>query len=193
MKRTETLKEFTGLLLAYVGTGYNHYKITHIPSKKSHKTAQILKKVSEHYQTDLTQGKRQYRRKKGIANYALVSYKDIIIVLHTEGKNINQPREFKRITQKGMTLELSKFLTLILFKDERDKWTYRLGKDTYLFFKGELEVAFNNSNGKKFHSLKAMFNNLPIYKGIGTQKRELNKYIRELQKVSRSKKSWGLF
>ena len=187
MKRAETLKEFTGLLLAYVGTGYNYYKISHIPSQKAHKTAQILKKVSEYYQTDLSQGKRQYRRKQGIANYALVSFKDIIVVLHTEGGNIDRQKEFKRITQKGITLEFSKFLTLILFKDERNKWTYRLGKDTFQFFKGELEVAFKNSNGKKFHTLKSMFNHLPYYIGIGKQKRELNKHIKELQKVSRSK------
>ncbi|GIT98521.1 hypothetical protein [Sulfurovum sp. TSL1] len=193
MKRAETLKEFTGLLLAYVGTGYNYYKITHIPSKKSHKTAQILKKVSEHYQTNLSQGKRQYRRKKNISNYALVNYKDIIVVLHTEGKNIDRPMEFKKIGKRGIALDISRFLTLILFKDEREKWTFRLGKDTFLFFKGELEVAFKNSNGKKFHTLKSMFNNLPHYMGIGKQKRELNKYIRELQKVSRSKKLWGLF
>ena len=122
-----------------------------------------------------------------------ISYKDMIIVLHTTGENIDKQGEFKTLTSKGIELVFSKFLTLILFKDERDKWTYRLGKSSYLFFMGELEVAFNSGNGKKFHTLKAMFNHLPYYMGIGKQKREINKRIKELQKVSRSKKLWGLF
>ena len=193
MKRAETLKEFTHLLLSYVGTGYGYYKISHIPDKKSHRTVQILKKVSEYYQTQLSQGKRQYRRKRGIANYALVSYKNIIVVLHTEGKSIDEERDFKRIGKKGISLEISKFLTLILFKDERDKWTYRLGKETFLFFKGELEVAYEHSNGRKFHTLKAMFNHLPPYMGIWRQKIALNQHIKKLQKAKRSNKYWGLF
>ncbi len=193
MKQAENLKEFTYILMGYVGTGYSYYKITHISNKKRHKTPQIHKKVSEYYKTNLSQGQRQYKRKKGKANYMAISYKDMIIVLHTTGENIDKQGEFKILTSKGIELEFSKFLTLILFKDERDKWTYRLGKSSYQFFVGELEVAFNSGNGKKFHSLKAMFNHLPHYMGIGKQKREINKRIRELQKVSRSKKLWGLF
>lgn len=193
MKRAETLKEFTHLLIAYVGTGYSYYKITHIPNKKAYKTSKILQKVSDYYQTDLSQGKRQYKRKKGLANYTAINYRDMVIVLHTSGENNDNPNEFKQLTKKGIELELSKFLTLILFKDERDKWTFRLGKGSFQFFVGEIEIAFNNSNGKKFHTLKKMFNNLPIYMGIGKQKREINKRIRELQKNSISKKLWGLF
>ncbi len=192
MKRAETLKEFTHLLIAYVGTGYCYYKITYIPNKKAHKTPQILQKVSEHYQTNLSQGKRQYKRKQGKANYAAVNYRDMIIVLHTSGEHIDNPNEFKELTKKGIELKLSKFLTLILFKDERDKWTYRLGKDTFQFFIGEIEIAFKNYDGKKFNTLKSMFSNLPYYMGIGKQKREINKTIRELQKTNKSKKLWGL-
>jgi hypothetical protein len=193
MKRAETLKEFTHLLIAYVGSGYCYYKITHIPNKKAYKSPQILLKVSEHYQTNLSQGKRQYKRKQGKANYAAVNYRDMIIVLHTSGEHIDNPNEFKELTKKGIELKLSKLLTLILFKDERNKWTYRLGKNTYLFFTGELESAFKNSNSKKFYTLKSMFNHLPHYIGIGKQKKELNIYIKKIQKDHKSKKEWGLF
>lgn len=193
MKRAESLKEFTHLLIAYVGTGYSYYKITHIPNKKTHKTSKILQKVSEYYQTSLSQGKRQYKRKRGLANYAAINYRDMVVILHTNGEDKDKPNEFKQLTQKGIELEFSKFLTLILFKDERDKWTYRLGKDSFQFFIGEVEIAFSNSNGKKFHTLKTMFNHLPPYMGIGKQKRELNKHIKKFQKSSESKKIWGLF
>ena len=174
MKRAETLKQFTHLLIAYVGTGYCYYKITHIPNKKAHKTPQILQKVSEHYQTNLSQGKRQYKRKKGLANYAAVNYRDMIIVLHTRGEHIDNPNEFKQLTKKGIELKLSKFLTLILFKDERDKWTYRLGKDTFQFFMGEIEIALKSRNRKRLQKLRDMLNHLPPYMGIGKQKKELN-------------------
>ena len=193
MKRAETLKQFTHLLIAYVGTGYCYYKITYIPNSKAHKTPQILQKVSEHYQTNLSQGKRQYKRKQGKANYAAVNYRDMIIVLHTSGENIDSPNEFKELTKKGIELELSKFLTLILFKDEREKWTYRLGKSSFQFFIGEIEIAFNNADGRKFNTLKSMFNHLPPYMGIGNQKREINKKIRGFQKVYSERRNGGLF
>ncbi len=181
MKRAETLKEFTHLLISYVGTGYYYYKITYIPNKKAHKTPQILQKVSEHYQTNLSPGKRQYKRKKGLANYAAVNYRDMLVVLHTNGEHQDKPNEFKQLTRKGIELKLSKFLTLILFKDERDKWTFRLGKDTFQFFVGEIEIVLKNSNRKRFHILRSMFNNLPFYMGIGKQKREINKMIKAKQ------------
>ena len=193
MKRAESLKEFTHLLIAYVGTGYCYYKITHIPNKKAHKSPQIIQKVSEFYQTDLSQGKRQYKRKKGLANYAAVNYKDMIVILHTKGEHQDKDYEFKQLTKKGIELKFSKFLTLILFKDERDKWTYRLGKDTFQFFMGEIEIALNNSNKKRLNTLKSMFNHLPYYLGIGKQKRDLNKKIKEVQKANQFQTSWGLF
>ncbi len=190
MKRAETLKQFTYLLIAYVGTGYCYYKITYIPNKKAHKSPQILQKVSQHYQTNLSQGQRQYKRKRGLANYAAVNYRDMIIVLHTNGEDIDNPNEFKQLTKKGIELVFSKYLTLVLAKDERDKWTYRLGKETFQFFIGEIKIALNNSNGKRFHTLKSMFNNLPPYMGIGKQKREINKKIKGFQTF---KIKWKLF
>jgi len=184
MKRAESLKEFTHLLISYVGTGYCYYKITHIPNKKAHKSPQILQKVSELYQTNISQGKRQYKRKKGLANYATINYKNMIVILHTKGEHQDKDNEFKQLTKKGIELKLSKFLTLILFKDERDKWTYRLGKDTFRFFVGEIEIALNDSNRKRFNTLKSMFNHLPPYMGIGKQKRDINKKIRELKRLN---------
>jgi len=193
MKRAESLKEFTHLLIAHVGTGYCYYKITHIPNKKAHKSPQILQKVSALYQTDLSQGKRQYKRKKGLANYATVNYKNMIVILHTKGEHQDKDNEFKQLTKKGIELKFSKFLTLILFKDEREKWTYRLGKDTFQFFMGEIEMTFSNFDGKKFYILRTMFNHLPPYIGIGKQKKVINKKIKECQKSNNTRSKWGLF
>ena len=180
-------------MLRYVGNGYAYYKITHIPIKKAHKTTQILAKVSKTYETNLTQGKRQYRRKQKIANYQMISFRGMIIIFRTSGKNEDGSNEFKKINSKGLELIVSEHLKLILFKDEREKWTYRLSKENYAFFSQELKKAYEKRNGIKYHSLKRMFNHLPIYMGIGKQKKELNKLIKELQNTYKTQRDWGLF
>ncbi len=191
MTKAKTLKELCQIVLRYVGNGYVYYKITHIPSKKAHRIAQILDKVSKTYKTNLTQGKRQYRRKKNIANYQAIFFRGMIFIFRTSGTNEDNLNEFKKITRKGLELVVSKHLKLILFKDERDKWTYRLSKENYAFFSEEIRKSFEKGNGTKYHSLKKMFNNLPNYMGIGKQKKELNKLIKNHQ--SQYHKSWGLF
>ena len=193
MTRTTTLKDLCRGVLRYVGNGYVYYKITHIPIQKAHKTAQILKKVSDTYETNLTQGKRQYRRKQKIANYQAISFRGMIIIFRTSGEHKDNPHEFKKINSKGLELTISEHLKLILFKDERGKWTYRLGKENYAFFSQEIKKSFEKRNGIKYHSLKKMFNNLPIYIGIGKQKKELNKLIKELQHTYKNKRNWDLF
>ncbi len=191
MNKAENLKELCQGCLRYLGNGYLYYKISHIPNKKAAKTSQILLKVSKHYQTDLSSGKRQYRRKKNIANYQLISFGTTIIIFRTSGKNEDDPGEFKEFGKKGIELKVSNSLKLILFKDEREKLTFRLSKENYLFFSGELQKAHEKRNGKKFHTLKSMFNHLPFYVGIGKQKRSLNILIKKLQKDNRFK-GWGL-
>jgi len=193
MTRTTTLKDLCRGVLRYVGNGYIYYKITHIPPQKAHKTAQILKKVSDTYETNLTQGKRQYRRKQKIANYQAISFRGMIIIFRTSGEHKDNSHEFKKINSKGLELVVSEHLKLILFKDEREKWTYRLSKENYAFFSQEIKKAFEKRSGIKYHSLKKMFNNLPNYMGIGKQKKELNKLIKELQKNSNSQHIWKLF
>ena len=87
MYRVQSLKELCQSVLRYVGNGYVYYKTALVPLEKAHKTQQILKKVSEAYETDLSQGKRQYNRKRGIANYQVVSFRGIIIILRTYSFN----------------------------------------------------------------------------------------------------------
>lgn len=191
MQKAETLKELCQGCLRYVGNGYIYYKISHIPNKKALKTAQILLRVSQHYKTDLSSGKRQYRRKQNLANYQLIHFRSMIIIFRTSGNNADDPGEFKEFGKKGIELKISKDLKLILFRDERQKLTFRLSKENYSFFSGELQKAHEKRNGQKFHILKMMFNNLPFYVGIGKQKRSLNELIKKLQKDNRFK-GWGL-
>lgn len=188
MKRYETLTELCQTLPKYLGNGYDFYRITRIPQKKAKKTAQIIKKLSNTYKTDLTQGKRQYRRKKGLANYALISYRDIIIVLKTAGKD-EVENDFNRF-KTSLKLEISKYLTLILYRDEREVLTYRIERLTFNRMRAEFERCFKSKNGKKFHTLVKMFDNLPKYLGIGHQKKQLISDFKKWQKEHKT--NWQL-
>ena len=182
MVQAQTLKELCQSILRYVGNGYIYYKISHIPIKKAHKTVQIRKRVSDIYQTNLSQGKRQYRRKQKIANYQAISFRGMIIIFRTAGTHKDNPNEFKKINSKGLELIVSEHLKLILFKDERKKWTYRLSKENYTFFSGEVKKSCEKRNGNRFYKIRKMFNNLPRYKGIERQKKELNILLKILYK-----------
>jgi len=191
MKRYETLTELCKALPKYLGNGYEQIRITRIPSKKVSKTDNILKRLSNTYKTDLTQGKRQYRRKKGLANYALLSYRDIVIILKTSGTDETEDEinDFNRFN-RSLKLEISKYLTLILYRDEREILTYRIERETFNRMRAEFERSFKSKNGKKFHNLVKMFDNLPYYKGIGHQKKQLISDFKEWQKEHRTR--WTL-
>lgn len=180
MKVAKNLKEFSNYVMRYVGSGYKYYKIVSIPTEKVAKKPEIVLKIQNYYKTNLRHGQRQYKRKLGQANYGSVMFLNLIIILHTEGENIDQVGEFKEITQKGLNIKLSEHLELILFKDNRDIWTYRLSNEIYKSFVGRVEIAIKNRKGQEYHKIRGLWSGLPYYKGIGQQKRLLNIEIKAL-------------
>jgi hypothetical protein len=181
MKIAKNLKEFTKEIIKYLGSGYKYAKVVKIPHKKRRRSNEIAKKVSNYYQTDLSRGKRQYKRKKGLANYGAVMFQNgIIVVLRTNGENTDQPNEFKEVSK--LEVELSEWLGLIFFRNEFNRWTVRVSRDTYRKIKADLEIAIKNGNGRNYNLLKAMWRGLPWWKGIGRQSSELHRYTKELLK-----------
>jgi hypothetical protein len=161
MKRAENLKQFCNYVIRYVGAGYKYYKIASIPSKKAHRKHEI-------------------------------SLNNFVVVLHTEGENIDQVGEFREIDpNKGLTLAISEHTEFILFKDNRNTWTYRLSNEFYKSFRGRVETAIKNRKGREYHNIRGLWRGLPIYKGIGQQKRLLNQEIKALFK--KHKVRWELF
>ncbi|MEA3522413.1 MAG: hypothetical protein U9R50_05515 [Campylobacterota bacterium] len=190
MKIYETLTELCQALPKYIGNGYKYYRITRIPPEKVSKTAQILKRLSNTYQTELTQGKRQYRRKKGLSNYSLFCYRDLVIILKTPGTEETENETDFKTFNGSLSLVISKYLTLILYRDERGVLTYRIERETFNRMRSMFEQSFKSKNGKKFHTLVKMFDNLPYYKGIGHQKKQLIRDFKEWQKEHKTK--WKL-
>jgi hypothetical protein len=181
MKTAKNLKEFTQEVIKYLGSGYKYAKVVQIPHKKRRRSHEIAKKVSEYYKTDLSRGKRQHRRRKNLANYGAVMFQDrIIVILRTSGEHNDNQREFKEVSK--LEVELSEWLGLIFFKNEFDRWTVRVSRDTYRRIKADIQLAIKNNNGRNYHKLISMWRGLPWWKGIGRQSSELHRYTKELLK-----------
>jgi hypothetical protein len=182
MRHAETLKEFLKHTIIFVGSGYTNFKIVRIPEEKTFKLPEITKKISNDYQTVLTRSMRSKKRLKNLANYSAIRYKNFILILRTSGEHQDRENEFNPIGKK-LELELTQHIGVILFKDERDVWTIRLNKNTFAFFRNEFFISFKNRDGKKFHTLKKMLDNLPHYVGIGKQKKDMYGFFREWKKT----------
>lgn len=185
MKTTTTLKEFTKEAIKYLGSGYKYAKIVQIPNKKRHRRHEIQKKVSDYYKTDLSRGKRQYRRRKNLANYGGVMFQDrVIILFRTEGEHNNGEKEFLEVSK--LEVKLSEWIGVVFFKNEFNRWTVRLDRDTFRKFKSDFQLAIKNGNGRNYHKLLSMWSSLPYWKGIGRQSADLHKFIKErLKKYNR--------
>jgi len=186
MKQVTTLEDFVKNVIKYLGSGYKYYKVVKIPRKKRTKTAQICEKIEKYYSTSISRGKRQYRRKKGLANYGAVNFRDTIVILRTSGEHTDKEKEFK--TFKNLTVEISEHLGLIFFKNEFDRFTVRLDRLTFRRFREDFYIAIKNNQKRNYDKLKSMWLNLPRFKGIGTQGKELNKQIKKQLKTF--KRNW---
>ncbi len=187
MKRVTTLEDFVKNIIKYLGSGYKYYKVVRIPAHKQHKIAEICTKIQNKYNTSLSRGKKQYRRKKDLCNYGAVNYRDIIILLRTEGNNNDKENEFKQF-KKNITVEISEHLTIVFFRNEHKRITVKLDKQTYRRFREDFYIAIKNNNGRNYNKLKAMWRNLPRFKGIGVQGSNLHKYISE--KLKTFERNW---
>ena len=186
MKRVTTLEDFVKNVIKYLGSGYKYYKVVRIPPKKQHKIAEISTKIQNQYQTNLSRGKRQYKRKLNKANYGAINYRDIIIILRTSGEHNDKENEFKQF-KKNITVEISEHLTIVFFKNEHKRITVKLDKITYRRFREDFYIAIKNNNGRNYNKLKQMWRNLPRFKGIGVQGSNLHKYIAtKLQEFERN-------
>jgi hypothetical protein len=190
MTKVKNLEEFCRIVLSCVGTGYSAYKINRIPSKKAQnslKLSKILDKVEKLYNTNLNKDGRYRNKKQGNANYRGFYFLENIYIFRTAGKQIaNQENGFIQHNDK-INFKLTENLELDLFRDERKRLTFKLGKTTYLAKKEKIKMAINNQDGRIFHNEIKLLGGFPRYRGIQLQKKELVKFINKLQKSRRVK------
>lgn len=183
MKKVENIKDFCRNILSYVGAGYSDYKINVIPEKKAAdalKVSRIQKKIIEKYDTDLTKDQRYYKKSKGYANYGSIYFKNKIYLFRTSGERV-ETENFQEVPDQ-LTLEISEYLTLILFRDERGKFTFKMSKGTFRKIKEKIRIALIKKDGRSFHFEINKLRGLPTYRGIELQKNQLKKWIKKEQK-----------
>jgi len=191
MKKAENLNQFSNFVIRLIGAGYINIKISKIPPNKLTKIAKISQKIENQYQTSLSRGKRQYKRIRGLRNYNAILYKDLILILATNGSG-ELDNSFKKFKGK-LKIEISPYLAIVIHKDEREKLTIRLDRDTFRYFREEFKKAIEEQNGQKYYNLRAKYLNLSKalkWKGIGKQSKELNKLINSLKKRSKKTSKW---
>jgi len=177
------ITSFCKTLIRYVGNGYDQMQVSYIPNKKRHKTKQIRAKLSNKYQTNLSSGKRQYRRKKGLCNYIGIQFKDIFfIILKTKGSEPNFNEKWQSVYR--YSFQLGKFLKVELIKDERGKNTFKLEKETIKDIRSNIQVTIQKHNKSKFYNeITKLYNLHKIlrYRGFYIQLSTILKDIKQLQ------------
>lgn len=179
----DDLDAFFRSLMRYIGNGYTDAQISVIPHKKVHKIKHIDVKLRERYKSDLTSGKRQYRRKKGLANYAVLRFRDkLYIVLKSPGKDELDER-WKSIYKTP--LQLGDILRLEVIRDERGKNTVKIEKNLLKEIRSSIFLAIEKRDGRRFHSeLNKLYNLHKVlkYRGIAMQLSSLLRDIKIAQK-----------
>lgn len=182
MKEYKELKPLLAQIIRYIGNGYKYIQVSKIPKNKAHKRANIIDKLNKKYDLNLTTWQRQYKRRKGRANFVGLLYQDTIILLKTEGTTNKNIIGFKSIKTAQISFN---YLSLVLFIDERGKWTYRLNRSTLRDFKIKLELALKNKKGREFHNIiKRLYtlHKIVRYRGVMLQISSILKDLKELQK-----------
>jgi len=184
MKKIKDIKDFCKCVLSAVGSGYIYYKVNKIPTDKAKdilKLERILKKIDENYNTDKNKDWRYRNKRNGFANYQAFYYLENIYIFRTSGKYENKENGFLLHKDK-IEFQLSEHLGLTLFRDERNKLTFKLSKTFLRAKKERLKIAIINKNGRAFHNEIKLLGGFPPYRGIQIQKVNLKKYINKLQK-----------
>jgi predicted site-specific integrase-resolvase len=184
MLRTKNLKEFCNMTINLLNFGYKDILVVKIPISKyknENKRQAIYSKVSRNYQSFNTKNQVYYNKKNGYANFKVIVYLNIIIIMKSKGlikDEIDIGNGFIPFCNKEpLEVIISDYLGVIFFVDERKKVNVRLNKTTTQSFKINITHAIVKNEGREFHNIINKFKGLPLFRGIINQKRELRKYV----------------
>jgi len=182
MQEYQELRLLLKQIIRLVGNGYKYISISKIPENKKAKIGKIKEKLTKKYNLNLTTWQRQYRKRKGKANYKGLLYKNTIIILKTEGETEIKDNSFKSVLNTPISFN---YLSLILYKDERGKLTYRLNKELIKTIKANIDLALKNKKGRNFHNeVKKLYNLHKVmpYRGFMLQLKTILEFIKKKQK-----------
>jgi hypothetical protein len=193
MKEFDNITELLKQIMRYVGNGYKYMSVSKIPENKFHKKHKIIEKLTKKYELNLTTWQRQYKRRKGMANHIGLLFQDTIIILKTEESSEINDNSFKSVLNAPMSF---KYISVILYKDERGKLTYKLNKEQIKDIKAKLGLFIKNRNGTSFHrEIKKLYNlhRVISYRGFMLQIKTILEFIKKEQKKHGTKYSVPTF
>ena len=174
-----------------VSKGYTYYSTGEIPLNKAHKARSIDLKIISKYNIDLSKDQRARRKKKKLANFYYLRWKNQFVILHTEGK-LEQPPDdvFHNIAKKSkgenkFKINIGKELILNIVL-VNGKATVVLDKSTFKDVKTELDELVKNKQIKKLYKRYSMLNSIPAWSGIVKQKFLLQ------EEIFKAAKKYGL-
>lgn len=180
------LKSFMRSLMRYIGNGYTECQISLIKEKKreEHLLKKIDAKLSKKYLSTLSQGQRQYRKRKGLCNYIVLRYRTFVYVVLKTSKGEDTLKE-RWSSIYNNPIKVGEVLELVIFKDERNKNTVKINKKLFKEIRASIRLAIEKRDGRRFHmELKKLHNLSKIlsYRGLNMQISSLLKDIKEWQK-----------
>lgn len=195
MKSFEDIILFIDYILNSISNGkYLYYQKSYIPIEKLDNTKFLKKlelKIKEKYETNKTKAERLNLRRKNRARFLAIRYKNILIILRTEGKFENGKNEkWEDIRKKKIEIKLSEYTTYLIglgiskkVNDKKSatlqsKVTVTLGKNTYNLIKLSCLEAI--SIKKSIPALLYEWNKINGFNGwsgINKQKMQLKEYL----------------
>jgi len=172
-------------LVYLVGRGYIYWHVTYFPMNKQKKWEQIDEKLIKKYGTDKSKWQRSRLKVKGMANFMYLRWKQIAVILHTNGDlpedfSLNDP--FSDIRYRHLTLKISELTSFDIQYIQKSGYqdytvTVRFSKEMYRGLKDELYEVSKIKDPNLMKKTFEKINGFPAWAGIVSQRRFLAKYL----------------
>ena len=191
MKVKDDIIQFIDYILNCISNGkYLYYQLSYIENEKMNKEflAKLDSKIMEKYQTDKNKNQRLNLRRQGKARFIAVRYKNILLILRSEGEfEIAKNEKWKDIRKEKINLKISENVTYNIGlgqskasknKTLESKITVTLSKETLNLIKLScLDAIRYKKSIKKLCFEFNKINGFNGWAGINQQKKQLRDYL----------------
>ena len=192
---TDDWVEFVKLILNHAGHGYAEYCSLVIPERKITKAEKIDKKMLAKYPEIGHSKDQRYRRKQaGQSNFAYMRWRNIGVILRTEGevKERADADKFVRLEAEPLIFIVGSTVEIKVAKAKAGrKYTACLSRQSFRAIKGVLRDNIRHHRPEITKQYWERLQGLPAFSGILGQTGELLKWIRKECKLTGLKKWTG--
>jgi len=188
-------KEFIQLALNFAGHGYLEYSSFIIPEQKVEKAQRIDMKIQAKFPETGYDKDRRYRNKKaGQANLSYLRWRNIGLILRTEGE-VNgrfDEEKFVRFDEEPFVFAVGSMIEIKIAKARAGrKYTAYLSKQSFRAIKAILRDNLRHRRRDVAEAYWERLKGLPAFSGILGQMRELTVWIKIETKLAGLKKWTG--